>query len=164
MEKINGVKAAMAAIFAGFTAIFGWFGWVVVIYVVSMSGDFLSGTAVAAKTGEWKSEKARDGLWHKCGSLINVGVAALADILIGLIINNIPSINLPFEYTVLFCPIVMIWYTVSEFGSIVENAGKMGAPVPGFLKKMIAIFKETIDATGNKITEVAEKPKPPDSI
>ena len=154
MEKINALKATLAAILAGFTAVFGWFGWVTLIFIASMTGDFLTGIAAAAKNGEWESKKARDGLWHKCGSLINVIVAAGVDILLGQIINNIPSINLPFQYSVLFCPIVMIWYTVSEFGSMVENAGKMGAPVPGFLKKMIAIFKETVDAAGEKITEI----------
>jgi phage-related holin len=47
----------------------------------------------------------------------------------------------------------MVWYILSELGSITENAGKMGAPVPKFLKEAIVLFKGTVDAAGDKITE-----------
>ena len=35
-----------------------------------------------------------------------------------------------------------------ELGSILENVGKMGAPLPEFLKKMIAVLKATVDTAG----------------
>ncbi|WP_083908968.1 phage holin family protein [Ruminiclostridium cellobioparum] len=49
--------------------------------------------------------------------------------------------------------IVIVWYILTELGSIIENAGKMGDPIPGFLQKAIALFKGTVDAAGEKLTE-----------
>jgi phage-related holin len=74
------------------------------------------------------------------GSIIAVLVTLILDAVIGNVMNNIPSVALAFTYTVLLSPIVIVWYILTELGSIIENAGKMGAPVPGFLQKAIAIF------------------------
>lgn len=153
MEHITSIKVVITAAFAAFTACFGWVGWMVVLYVLCMTVDWLTGSFAAMKNGEWSSRIAREGLWHKGGSIVAVGVAAGADCLLGLVLNNIPGIVLPFSYTVLLCPIVMVWYILTELGSIIENAGKMGAPVPGFLKKVIAIFKDKVDEAGDKIAD-----------
>lgn len=155
-QHMNPIKVAITAAFATFTACFGWFGWLAVLYLGCMVGDWLTGSAAAAKAGQWKSSVAREGLWHKVGSIIAVLVAAATDLLIGLVIGNIPAIQLPFVYTVLFCPIVMVWYILTEFGSIIENAGKLGAPIPKFLKKIIAIFRDTVDSAGDKLTDKTE--------
>lgn len=151
MENINTFKVFLVALGGAVSAVLGWFGWLVVIFIGTMAIDYLTGSAAAAKNGEWSSKKAREGLWHKCGSLIAVIVAGLADIVMGLVVNNIPAITLPWAYTVLICPVVVVWYIVTEMGSIVENAGELGAPVPGFLKSMIEVFKSTADAAGNQL-------------
>lgn len=152
MEHINNAKAALVAFFGFLTAVFGWFGWLVILFFLCMAIDYLTGTAAAMRKGEWSSSVARAGLWHKCGSLIAVVVSGLADIVVGLVVNNIPAITLPWDYTVLICPIVVVWYILTEFGSIIENAGELGAPIPGFLKNMIRVFKNVIDDTGDKLT------------
>lgn len=115
----------------------GWLGWLVLLYVTVMVIDWLTGSALAIKERKWNSSTARQGLWHKCGSIIATCVAALTDILLGLIINNLPSIQLPFNYNVLLCPIVLVWYIATELGSILENAIGMGAPVPTVLKSVL---------------------------
>lgn len=53
-------------------------------------------------------------------------------------------------YTVLISPLVVTWYLLMELGSILENVGKMGAPLPEFLKKMIAVLKATVDTAGEE--------------
>lgn len=153
MEKINALKATVVAIFATISAFLGWFGWLVVIFIASMTTDWVAGTMVACKNGEWSSKEAREGIWHKFGSILAVLVTAVLDIVIGIVINNIPSVTLPFTYTVLLCPTVLVWYIVGELGSIIENVGKMGAPVPGFLRKIIAVFKNTVNEVGDKIVD-----------
>ena len=55
---------------------------------------------------------------------------------------------LPFEYTTLLCPLVVVWYTLTELGSIVENAVALGAPVPQWLKKMLSAAKDAVDKLG----------------
>lgn len=152
MDHINTLKASVVAFFGALTAAFGWFGWLVIMFFLCMVIDYLTGTAAAMQKGEWSSAVARAGLWHKCGSLIAVIVSGLADIVVGLVVNNIPAITLPFDYTVLICPIVVVWYILTELGSITENAGALGAPVPKFLKQMIKVFKDVTDATGDKLS------------
>lgn len=153
MERVNDMKAAIVTFFGLLTAALGWFGWLVVLFFLCMAIDYATGSAAAMRKGDWSSSVARAGLWHKCGSLIAVVVAGLADIVVGLVVNNIPAITLPWSYTVLICPIVVVWYILTEFGSIIENAGALGAPIPGFLKNMIKVFKNVIDDTGDKLTD-----------
>ena len=153
MEKINTLKATIVTVFATISACLGWFGWLVVIFIASMTTDWVTGTMVACKQGIWSSKEAREGIWHKFGSIVAVLVTAILDIVIGMVVNNIPSVTLPFTYTVLLCPIVLVWYIVGELGSIIENVGKMGAPVPSFLRKIIAVFKNTVDEVGDKIVD-----------
>lgn len=130
----KGIEIGAIAIF---TALNGWLGWLIILYIGSMAFDWLTGSALAIKNKEWNSTKARLGLWHKCGSVITVAVSALTDILLGLIVNNVPGFQLPFSYHVLLCPIVLIWYILAELGSCLENASNMGAPVPSFLKDVL---------------------------
>ncbi|MDF2985745.1 MAG: toxin secretion/phage lysis holin [Eubacterium sp.] len=164
MENVNAFKVTLTAIFAGVSAMLGWFGWLIVAFIACLVADWISGSAAAAKNGQWSSQKGREGIWHKAGCIVVVIVAAVLDGVIGSIINNIPSISLPFTYTVLLCPIIVVWYILTELGSIVENAAKMGAPIPDFLKSAISLFKGTVDAAGNKITDNTQQLKPPNNF
>ena len=151
MEYINGLKAAVAALCAALTALWGWFGWVVVAWIVCMIIDYATGSAAALRAGEWSSKSARDGIWHKLGSVVAVIVAAILDTVIGHLLGNVPGVELPFTYTVLLCPLVVIWYILTEAGSIIENAGALGAPIPAWLTKMIAVLESKVDDAGDKI-------------
>ena len=148
MENVTHAKAAVAAAVAVLTALWGWFGWLVVLFVGCMAVDYLTGSAAAMRRGEWSSASARDGIWHKCGSIIVVMVAGAADLLIGTMFGHLPGVVLPFEYTVLLCPLVTVWYTLTELGSIVENAVALGAPVPAWLTKMLDAAKDAVDKLG----------------
>ena len=152
MEYINGLKAAVAALCAALTALWGWFGWVVVAWIVCMIIDYATGSAAALRAGEWSSKSARDGIWHKLGSVVAVIVAAILDTVIGHLLGNVPGVELPFTYTVLLCPLVVIWYILTEAGSIIENAGALGAPIPAWLTKMIETLESKVDQTGDGIS------------
>ena len=143
-EKAQELKAAVAAILAFFTALWGWLGWAVLIWFLCLALDYISGTAAAQKNGEWSSEKARDGLWHKLGEIFAVLVAALADIALGIVISSAP-VSLPFEFSTLVTLMVLAWYIITELGSILENAYKLGAPVPEWLLKMLKMYRDAID-------------------
>lgn len=150
MENVTHAKAAVAAAVAVLTALWGWFGWLVVLFVGCMAVDYLTGSAAAMRRGEWSSASARGGIWHKCGSIIVVMVAGAADLLIGTILGHLPGVVLSFEYTVLLCPLVTVWYTLTELGSIVENAVALGAPVPAWLTKMLFAAKDAVDKLGEE--------------
>ena len=151
MEHVNAFKAALAALCAAMTALWGWFGWVVVAWIGCMLIDYATGSAAALRAGEWSSKSARDGIWHKLGSVVAVIVAGILDVVIGHLLANLPGVELPFAYTVLLCPLVVIWYILTEAGSIIENAGALGAPVPGWLRKMIAALEQKVDDTGESV-------------
>ena len=151
MEHVSAFKAALAALCAALTALWGWFGWVVVAWIGCMLIDYATGSAAALRAGEWSSKSARDGIWHKLGSVVAVIVAAILDVVIGHLLANLPGVELPFAYTVLLCPLVVIWYILTEAGSIIENAGALGAPVPGWLSKMIAALEQKVEEAGDGI-------------
>lgn len=155
MDKINGFKAAVSAVIALFTALWGWAGWLIFLWVAAMGLDYISGTAAAIKRGEWSSKVAREGLWHKLGEILAILVAALLDVAIGVVLPQIPGITSAIEFTVFLVPLVCVWYILTEAGSVVENVGNMGAPIPGWLKKAIASLKDKVDKSSPN-TEKAE--------
>ena len=57
-------------------------------------------------------------------------VVAGVDTLLSLVLDNLPLVELPIQYAGLVCPVVLVWYIVTELGSMVENAVAMGALVP----------------------------------
>lgn len=151
METMDGWKAAAIALIGALTGIWGWFGWLVIGWVFCMVVDYITGSLAAAKQGEWSSAQAREGIWHKTGMIVVVIVAAGADLLISVVLANVPAVQLPFTYEGLICPIVLVWYVVTELGSIIENAVAMGAAVPGWLTKLLQVSKDAIDSAGDQI-------------
>lgn len=140
------LKAAISAVLAGMTAFWGWTGWLVVIWLVAMVLDYATGSWAALSTGTWDSAVARAGLWHKLGSIVAMLVALLLDVALAEIVNyGDLGFELPFTYKTAFLPLVAIWYIVTELGSIIENAAKLGAPVPKFLISSLKKLKEKAD-------------------
>ena len=144
-HKINSLKGAGSAPLAALTALWGWFGWLIVAWAVCMGMDVLTGMAAGAKRGDWSSAAAREGLWHKAGCVAAVTISGILDLVVGQILANLPTVELPFSYTVFLCPLVVIWYILTEVGSIVENAGAMGAPLPGWLKQAVAVLRDQVE-------------------
>lgn len=160
-DKLVDCKAMIVTALTAISSFLGWFGIVVCVYFVAMVLDFFTGSQKAIKKGDWNSGKARDGATRKFLSLVIVLVAGMTDIMIGLMLNNIPSIPLPFTYTAPFSLMVLIWYIITEFGSIIENIGEMGVPIPMFLKKSLSVFKASLTraadvAMGEKAKEIGE--------
>ena len=145
-DKAAEIKGAIAAALAFMTALWGWLGWAVLIWVFCLLLDYISGSAAANRNGEWSSAVARDGLWHKLGEIFAVVVASMCDIALTVVMDMAP-ISLPFKLGPLITPLVLLWYIITELGSILENAGKLGANYPDWLKKMLKQYKDTIDAS-----------------
>ena len=151
MDQVNKIKAAVAAGMGLLTGLWGWFGWLVVGWIICMVLDYVTGSMAAAKTGDWSSAQAREGVWHKCGMIVVVIVAAGADLLLAIVLANLPLLELPVQYTGLVCPVVLVWYIVTELGSMAENAVAMGAPVPKWLVKLLAMSKSAVDQAGDRL-------------
>ena len=146
-DKATEIKAFFAAVMAFCTALWGWVGWAVIVLIVCMALDWITGSWAARRKGEWSSAIARDGLWHKLGEIVALLVAALCDIAIQVILHSAAAPLLGgIEYRNYMTLLVAIWYIFTELGSIIENAGELGAPVPGWLRKGIAALKHKADA------------------
>ena len=133
-ETLVTIKAAVCAAITAMSAFLGWKGWVAVIWVIAMALDYLTGTAAAMREGNWSSKIAREGIWHKAGMIAVVFVALLADIGMSVICANL---ELGINWPGIVLPLVLAWYIITELGSILENAVKMGAQVPGWLTKLL---------------------------
>ena len=139
MEKLTTIKAAAAAALGALTAVWGRAGWLAALWIAAMLLDYLTGTAAACKAGEWSSRVAREGLWHKTGSGAAVLTAALCDLAAGLLLAPEGGTSLQ-----LF-PLATAWYLLTELGSVAENAGKLGAPVPKFLLRAVQALRRQLD-------------------
>ena len=136
--QVNTVeKLASVGAFGLWAALHGWLGWLAVLYAICMLLDCVTGTALAVKEKTWNSSKARKGLWHKGGSTIMICVSVLTDIFLGLVINHVLGLQLPFDDDMLLTPVVLTWYIATELGSILENAAEMGVPVPPVLREVL---------------------------
>lgn len=148
-EKMIAIKTGIAAFFTALSAFLGWKGIMALVWVLLMFIDYMSGTAAAIKAKDWSSQTAREGLWHKVGMVVAVCVAGLTDLVFWLICNHIP---IGFNWPVLIFPLVVAWYIITELGSILENAVKLGAKVPSWLTKLLRASLEAVDKQGDSLT------------
>ena len=83
----------------------------------------------------WSSKKGAKGIAKKIAYLFVIILAKTS----GNLGYHLPSAMLSLLTTV--------WYLLNEALSITENAGRMGAPVPEWLMKYIAVLKDKIDSS-----------------
>ena len=138
-----------------FASIMSWFFWLIIIFFFAMVFDYATGSLAARKNHEWTSTKAREGLYHKLGTAGGLILAVLVDIVLGLAASTV--VQLPFAFRGLFSPLCAVWYIITEFGSVTENLGKLGAPIPKFLTRGLAALHSAAEKAGEEVT------KPPDS-
>lgn len=142
-----------AAITAGISAVaefLGWKGTLLVVWVVAMATDYISGTFAACRAREWSSSAARDGLWHKGGMIFVVAVSGTTDLVMAVICAEM---QLGIQWSGYVMPLVVVWYIITELGSILENAVKMGATVPGWLVKLLKSSMSAVDKAGENFED-----------
>ena len=63
-----------------------------------------------------------------------------------IICEHIPAVTIQWPGVIL--PLVLAWYIITELGSILENAVKMGAAVPGWLVKLLEAGAKAMENAG----------------
>ena len=147
-ENLLTVKAGIVAFFTALGAFLGWKGVMLMAWLFVMALDYLTGTLAACKGGDWCSATARDGIWHKCGMIAVVAVAAISDWIMVLVAEYIP---IGIQWPGIIMPLVLAWYIITELGSILENAVKMGANVPAWLVSILKASANLVEAAGDHI-------------
>lgn len=94
----------------------------------------------------WNSRKGAKGILKKVGYVCVVAVAMVLDY---IILYVSAQIGITVNTKAFFGLLVAAWYILNEMLSIVENAGRMGAAVPEWLLKYIAVLKDKIDDEGS---------------
>ena len=150
MENLNEFKIMLTAGFTAMMGLLGWQGVLLLGWVLLMCLDYASGWLAAKKMGTWKSQIARDGIMHKSGMILVVTAAALADLVLGAAWDQL---GLTFEWPFLVLTLVLIWYCLTEVGSILENAGKMGAPIPQWFAAALDAGLHIVDQQGEGIVD-----------
>ncbi len=155
MEKMNVLKMVtglVTGIMAWFSARMGVLFPILVIFLGMMIVDYISGMAASkyealnhpgdANYG-WSSKKGAKGIIKKVGYLCVIAVAMVVDY---IILKVAAEAGLQVSTKAFFGILVAVWYLLNELLSIIENAGRMGAPVPEWLTKYIAVLKNKIDS------------------
>ena len=151
MEPINHTRISLTAFLTALGITLGWKGVLVLAWVCLMTLDYFTGTCAALKAGSWCSRTAREGAWHKCGAIIVVAVAGIADAVLAVACGNIPLLNI--HWPGILLPLLLAWYILTELGSILENAIKLGANPPAWLTKILKSSLNIVESVGDAAAE-----------
>lgn len=125
------------------------------LLVLMMIFDYISGMLAAKKEAVdhpgdpgygWSSAEGFNGIVKKFGILCIIVVSMVLDYIVATLAIQM---HLTPPITTLFSLLVVSWFLLNEMLSIIENAGRMGADVPNWLAKYIAVLKDKIDAEGS---------------
>ena len=120
------------------------------LLLVLMVIDYVSGMAASAveaidhpddKQYGWSSKKGAKGIAKKVAYLCVIAVSMVIDYIV-IRTSGVLGVALP---NTMLSMLVSVWYLLNEALSIIENAGRIGAPVPNWLMKYIAALKDKID-------------------
>ena len=134
----NGICTIVGVVGSFIASLFGGWDTALVTLMIFMAVDYITGLAVAGvchkspKTdgGTLESRAGWKGLCRKGMTLLVVLVACRLDLIMGS--------NFIRDATI-------IAFIANETISIIENAGLMGAPIPGVLVKAIEVLKQKAD-------------------
>ena len=124
----NAVKSILAAVCAVFGFVFGDLNGLMIALVALIILDYISGVIAAVVEKKLSSEVGAKGIAKKIFMLLIVAVA------------NIVDINVIGEGHVLKS-VTVVFYIANECISLIENAGRLGVPVPKKLPDVLEQLK-----------------------
>ena len=123
------IKGILAAICTAVGFLFGSADGLIIALVVLIVMDYISGVMAAVVEKRLSSEIGAKGIAKKVFMLLIVAVA------------NIVDINVIGEGNVLRA-VTVVFYIANECISLIENAGRLGVPVP---KKLLDVLAQLRD-------------------
>ena len=136
----------VSAVITGLLHYLGIVAVPIIILIVAMIIDYITGMMSAWLNAELSSKKGIKGIVKKISYLALVAVAMIVD---WLICCGLQQINVNIKYSVFFAVLVAVWLIINELISVLENLSRMGVPIPNFLKKLIDRLKNTVDEKGD---------------
>lgn len=148
------IQAALTAILAWLSARLGILFPVMCLLLVAMVMDYITGMLASKRESlehpndpayGWSSKRGAEGIIKKVGYLCIIAAALIIDY---IILHVAAQIGLQITLKAFFGLLVAVWYILNELLSIIENAGRMGAAVPSWLSRYVAVLKDKIDSQG----------------
>ena len=146
----NAAKGVTAVILAVVGAYFHELVGPLIILVLVMAADWVTGFAEAWVNGGACSRTGLIGIIKKVSYIFVVGVAVVVDIIIQA---AAAKTGLDLGGFFMFGLLVTVWLIFNECISILENVAEIGAPLPPFLVKAIAKLKKTTEDKGEDMVE-----------
>lgn len=140
--EVKTIQAVVSAVITGLLYYLGIVAVPIIILVIAMIIDYITGMMSAWLNAELSSKKGIKGIVKKISYLALVAVAMIVD---WLIFQGLRQINIDMKYSVFFAVLVAVWLIINELISVLENLSRMGVPIPNFLKKLINRLKTTVD-------------------
>lgn len=146
------IQAVAAAIIAWLSARLGILLPVLCVLLTAMVLDYITGMLASKREAlehpddpayGWSSRRGAEGIIKKVGYLCIIAAAMIVDY---IILSVAAQAGIEVALKAFFGLLVAVWYILNELLSIIENAGRMGAPVPDWLAKYVAVLKNKIDA------------------
>lgn len=131
----NNIKYISAAIGSFVSFMFGGWSTLLSILLAFIVIDYVSGFVAAGIEGKLSSSNGMRGIAKKVAVFFVVAVAHMMDVALGY------DGHILRDATIFF-------FLANEALSILENAGRIGVPVPGALKKAIDILNEKSEGDG----------------
>lgn len=144
--EVKTIQVVVSAVITGLLYYLGIVAVPIIILIVAMIIDYVTGMMSAWLNSELSSKKGIKGIVKKISYLALVAVAMIVD---WLIFQGLQQINVDLHYSVFFAILVTVWLIINELISVLENLSRMGVPIPNFLKKIIDRLKNTVDEKGD---------------
>ena len=144
------VQAAFAAAFSAATCYLGIVAVPIVLLLIAMIIDYVTGMISAWHKAELSSKKGIKGIAKKVLYFVLVTVGMVVD---WSVMYWLSSFGVVEVYKFSFGAVVAFWLIVDELISILENLEALKVPVPKFLTKVVKRLK----VTAEKTAETAEK-------
>lgn len=158
MKNVNEVKTMIIGVSGIGSAIVAWLFaklgillYVLALLTIVMFIDYITGMTASKSEAidhpddpnyGWNSKKGAKGIFKKFGYICVIAVAMIVDYVILHVAKNI---GIETDIKAFFGLMVTVWYLLNEALSIIENVGRMGTPIPEWLRKYIAVLKNKIE-------------------
>ena len=138
----KGLQAIISAALAAFAVYMGALAVPIIVLMVMMIIDYLSGMSAAWVHGDLSSRVGAKGIVKKVGYMALIVVAMGVDY---LIYSGFAAANIEVGYNMWFGLLVAVWLIINEMISILENLSRLGVPIPDFLTKIIKRLKNSAE-------------------
>jgi len=104
--------------------------WIILLPLILMAADIVTGWIQASINGTWDSTKMRKGLYRKSGEIMIVAVSFAVQ----------EAVSLPVDVTAFISGYII----VMEILSVCENLDQAGLPVPSWITKRLKKAADTL--------------------